>query len=603
MREDGDGNVHLRGLSTHLASTEEEALNLLFLGDTNRAIAETPMNMASSRSHCIFTVFVESREAGSDVIRRSKLHLVDLAGSERVHKTNSSGSVLREAQHINQSLHFLEVVILALHEKKTKGREHIPYRNSMMTSVLRDSLGGNCKTVMIATINPEARHTDESVSTCRFAQRVALIENTAKLNEQVDPTLIVKRLKQEIRALQEEVAYLKVQLANGEGGEGGEGKNGEEGDALLAHEERRLREQVQLYVDQRVTDPRSMLILGGPPSFVRVHTAFRLLREIACEVGGSGSGSGSGGGGSGGGSGSGGGASEEEMQKLRELLDHRDNEISILVNMVKRGKTVPSQNFDDPLSSRSDARSHSAASTPQKSSYGTSHAPPSSSHHSNSSASRPSSTNLVDMSVLADKRKSFDVFRRTYSHNRAIEENKTLLRQRYDSAKEMGLKVNEARSSINSLKGKIESLRVERANQGGEGKSGAAADEEEYDTLESNLQSQVRTFKIAYKENFSKLRNLKGDVERIQGQLQKQRVRMQKEFELWHGTMLRNIQESGGSGSGGGSGGGGSGGSKMHEAVGTKHADDEPAHILTGDKDVDRDILQFFAAKKALLKR
>jgi kinesin family protein 6/9 len=114
MREDEEGQVHLRGLSTHLANSEEEALNLLFLGDTNRAIAETPMNMASSRSHCIFTVFVESREAGSDVIRRSKLHLVDLAGSERVHKTNSSGSILREAQHINQSLHFLEVVSLLL---------------------------------------------------------------------------------------------------------------------------------------------------------------------------------------------------------------------------------------------------------------------------------------------------------------------------------------------------------------------------------------------------------------------------------------------------------------------------------------------------------
>ena len=145
MREDEDGQVHLRGLSTHLANSEEDALNLLFLGDTNRAIAETPMNMASSRSHCIFTVFIESREAGSDVIRRSKLHLVDLAGSERVHKTNSSGSILREAQHINQSLHYLEIVILALHEKKTRGREHIPYRNSMMTSVLRDSLGGKQK--------------------------------------------------------------------------------------------------------------------------------------------------------------------------------------------------------------------------------------------------------------------------------------------------------------------------------------------------------------------------------------------------------------------------------------------------------------------------
>ena len=78
--EDEEGNVHLRNLSMHLATTEEEALNLLFLGDTNRAIAETPMNLASSRSHCIFTISIESRQEGSSTIKRSKLHLVDLAG-------------------------------------------------------------------------------------------------------------------------------------------------------------------------------------------------------------------------------------------------------------------------------------------------------------------------------------------------------------------------------------------------------------------------------------------------------------------------------------------------------------------------------------------
>lgn len=83
------------------------------------------------------------------VYQRSKLHLVDLAGSERVAKTNSSGNILKEAICINGSLFFLEMVIVALHEKATKGRSHIPYRNSMMTSILRDSLGGNCKTIMI----------------------------------------------------------------------------------------------------------------------------------------------------------------------------------------------------------------------------------------------------------------------------------------------------------------------------------------------------------------------------------------------------------------------------------------------------------------------
>ena len=80
LMEDEDGNVHLKNLTMHLAGSEEEALNLLFLGDTNRAIAETPMNMASSRSHCVFTVSIESRKEGSSTIRRSKLHLVDLAG-------------------------------------------------------------------------------------------------------------------------------------------------------------------------------------------------------------------------------------------------------------------------------------------------------------------------------------------------------------------------------------------------------------------------------------------------------------------------------------------------------------------------------------------
>ena len=131
--EDEDGNVHLRNLSMHVAASEEEALNLLFLGDTNRAIAETPMNLASSRSHCIFTISLEARQEGSSTIKRSKLHLVDLAGSERTHKTNASGQLFREASHINKSLHFLEMVIVALYEQKKSGRSHIPYRNSMMT--------------------------------------------------------------------------------------------------------------------------------------------------------------------------------------------------------------------------------------------------------------------------------------------------------------------------------------------------------------------------------------------------------------------------------------------------------------------------------------
>ena len=130
---------------------------------------------------------------------RSKLHLVDLAGSERVHKTGAIGQVLQEAKYINLSLHHLEHVIVVLHKQCTRGssitpsssergcsrthsRGFVPYRNSLLTMVLRDSLGGNCVTAMIANLSPEEGNILETISTCRFAQRVACISNKARSN-------------------------------------------------------------------------------------------------------------------------------------------------------------------------------------------------------------------------------------------------------------------------------------------------------------------------------------------------------------------------------------------------------------------------------------
>ena len=114
-----------------------------------------------------------------------------------------SPTTLAEALCINSSLHFLEVVILALHERQKSTARHVPYRNSMLTSVLRDSLGGNCKTVMVATIHPALAHTDESISTCKFAQRVAMVKNEVSRNEEVDHAALISRLKEENRALRE----------------------------------------------------------------------------------------------------------------------------------------------------------------------------------------------------------------------------------------------------------------------------------------------------------------------------------------------------------------------------------------------------------------
>uniref|UniRef100_A0A8C9YNJ5 Kinesin family member 6 n=1 Tax=Sander lucioperca TaxID=283035 RepID=A0A8C9YNJ5_SANLU len=242
IMEDPDQNIHLRNLSLQQSANEEEALNLLFLGDTNRMIAETPMNQASTRSHCIFTVHLCRREPGSATLRRSKLHLVDLAGSDRVSKTGLNGQLLTEAKYINLSLHYLEQVIIALSEKN---RSHIPYRNSMLTSVLRDSLGGNCMTTMIATMAVDKRNLDESISTCRFAQRVSLIKNEAILNEELDPALLIARLKREVQSLKEDLA-----MVTGE----------QRDDQLTVEEIQMLEELVKAFLND--SDPDVTLSLG-----------------------------------------------------------------------------------------------------------------------------------------------------------------------------------------------------------------------------------------------------------------------------------------------------------------------------------------------------
>lgn len=226
------------------------------------------------------------------MIRKSKIHLVDLAGSERVSKTQAGGTLLKESKYINSSLHFLEMVIVALQERSQgTARSHIPYRNSMMTSVLRDSLGGNCKTSMIATMNPDRSHTDESMSTCRFAQRVAMVSNAVKVNEEVDPQLVIRRLKKEVVELREEIALLR----------GADEEEAEISDETAKH----LRELVAAYVGDAAPD--ATLSVG--PHMGKIRLCFQYLKELAI----------SGAGADAAGGGRGGAGSEEQEEKIKKL--------------------------------------------------------------------------------------------------------------------------------------------------------------------------------------------------------------------------------------------------------------------------------------------
>ncbi|XP_031463640.1 kinesin-like protein KIF9 isoform X2 [Phasianus colchicus] len=197
--------VYVKGLSIHSVSDEEDALNLLFEGETNRVIAEHSLNKNSSRSHCIFTIYIESRVRVLSDIRciNSKINLIDLAGSERLSKTGSEGRVLKEAAYINKSLSFLEQIIIALADPK---REHIPFRQSKLTHVLKDSLGGKCNTVLVANICGEALHVEETLSSLRFATRMKWITTEPVVNVTYDSEETVKTLEKEISLLKQELA-------------------------------------------------------------------------------------------------------------------------------------------------------------------------------------------------------------------------------------------------------------------------------------------------------------------------------------------------------------------------------------------------------------
>ncbi|XP_003894556.2 kinesin-like protein KIF9 isoform X6 [Papio anubis] len=197
--------VFIKGLSVHLTSQEEDAFSLLFEGETNRIIASHTMNKNSSRSHCIFTIYLEahSRTLSEEKYITSKINLVDLAGSERLGKSGSEGRVLKEATYINKSLSFLEQAIIALGDQK---RDHIPFRQCKLTHALKDSLGGNCNMVLMTNIYGEAAQLEETLSSLRFASRMKLVTTEPAINEKYDAERMVKNLEKELALLKQELA-------------------------------------------------------------------------------------------------------------------------------------------------------------------------------------------------------------------------------------------------------------------------------------------------------------------------------------------------------------------------------------------------------------
>jgi len=233
IREDKRKGIYVEGLSEWIVRTPQEIYDLMKLGGAMRATGSTKMNEMSSRSHAIFIIIAEQSEnfrinsdneeetlddaeiaaemannSNDDRIRQrfkvGKLNLVDLAGSERVRQTGATGQRLEETKKINQSLSALGNVVAALTDPK--GRPHIPFRDSKLTRILEDSLGGNCKTTMTACISPAFDAFSETLSTIKFANRAKNIKNTAEVNVDLDQKSLLRKYEKELMKLRSELS-------------------------------------------------------------------------------------------------------------------------------------------------------------------------------------------------------------------------------------------------------------------------------------------------------------------------------------------------------------------------------------------------------------
>lgn len=555
---EGEEDVVLRGLGQHAAPSLSDSLNLLFLGDTNRLYCETPMNRTSSRSHCVFTVHVEARVVGDSVVRRSKLNLVDLAGSERVSKTGVKGTILTEAKYINLSLHYLEHVIIALSEQAKGKRDHIPYRNSFLTMVLRDSLGGNCRTSMLATAHLSQALLPETLSTCSFSQRVALIKQDARVNTETDPVLLVRMLKSEI-------VKLRDQLSFHEKGAGGRA------DRDLSDEEMLIcRGLVDKYL--YATDPPQTRIEGFEGDLAYLFYCMTLMREIIT-------------------TGKGPGLSStathyrdaagaslpateaallvDNVQALQVSLQQKENELSMMMNLLQKTQgarynaatqTSPSEAVREWSPTGVPPSSCNQASNGAYTSPLVPHAPSAEAAISITRVNRLAESGklsaaqataaeeyilhkdtllqkpyglpaLSDASLVENRAAAFESFKSSYQNYAKVEATKAELQGRYDRCKSTAQELNGAIDAIKQLKLQVQRLRAERAVDGIEVE----------DAEERRLLDQLGALRQVHNGLAVSLREQKEEIDGIHLFMKRSQEQVTRDFETWFASRKKQI--------------------------------------------------------------
>mmetsp|Transcript_16565 Transcript_16565/g.23255 ORF Transcript_16565/g.23255 Transcript_16565/m.23255 type:complete len:736 (-) Transcript_16565:54-2261(-) len=515
VRDRADGVVEVKGLTKLVAESEEAALNHLFTGETNRAIAQHQMNANSTRSHCIFTIYLESRSRieSSEKVVMAKLNMVDLAGSERVGKTGSTGMTLKEAQYINKSLTFLEQVVIALANKK---RDHIPFRQSKLTNLLRDSLGGNCKTRMIANIWAEKEQLDETISTLKFALRMMRISNEATVNVQLDPLVLLKKYQREIRELKQELAMHDT-LAN---------RSGVNYEPYTPEQQTELRRTVKRYIDGDIVniDVQSLRQINEIfQQFKNVALDYKVLLEQ--------------GGGAGYGAGSDAAGSDPASRAQSAKRDGQTTSDGMVGDTVGDGFAVglahdgarPSSQMDGIDVTKAARQAAATKNKAEMDSYNKATAVEEDEEEDRDPSQPPPSEDKALHEYKTGEGKE---------HQDIYLTNKKDLAEKKSALKKLSLQVNDTKKKIDDLNSKIALTRAQReADQTEDGVQ--VIDEEEYAFIR-----QVKEMKKMYATQFNERKIVSSEVSYLKGLVETSKMNLCNKFLEWYTNKYGDIQQA-----------------------------------------------------------
>ncbi|XDV27912.1 hypothetical protein PO909_031357 [Leuciscus waleckii] len=301
VHEDKNRVPYVKGCTERFVCSPDEVMDTIDEGKSNRHVAVTNMNEHSSRSHSIFQINVKQENTQTEQKLSGKLYLVDLAGSEKVSKTGAEGAVLDEAKNINKSLSSLGNVISALAE----GSAYVPYRDSKMTRILQDSLGGNCRTTIVICCSPSSYNEAETKSTLMFGQRAKTIKNTVSVNVELTAEQWKKkyeREKERNKSLRNTITWLENELNRW--------RNGETVPAEEQYDKEKANAEV-LALDNTINNDKFASTPSMPPVPGMLGARLTDSEKEKCEV---------------------------ELTKLYEQLDDKDEEINQQSQLVEKLK-------------------------------------------------------------------------------------------------------------------------------------------------------------------------------------------------------------------------------------------------------------------------